>query len=757
MHIWIAVAAFVLSLASGGPTLAIALSADGKTDYTIVVAADAIVPEQTAAQELQSHLQAVTGAQLPILQDAEAPETARQIVIGPNNRFRAAFPDLDIEALKSDGIVMKTVGDTLYLAGGRPRGTLYAVYTFLEDVVGCRWWSSTESFVPNKPTLEIPQLDTVYVPKLQYREAFCRDAFNGVFAARCKCNGHFERIPEEYGGHYRIIGWCHTFDRLLPPEKYFAEHPEWYSEIDGERTAQRAQLCLTNEEMRAEFVRNALAWIRKEPEAGIISISQNDHRGACQCEECRRVVEEEGSESGPLIRFVNAVAEEIEKEFPDFWIETLAYSYTRQAPRRVKPRANVVIRLCSIECSFSQPLATGPQNEKFAQDIKDWSAMAHQLYIWNYVTNFADYILPHPNMRSLAPDIRFFVEHKAIGLFEQGDSGCSCGDFPELRAWLLAHLMWNPDRDENALIAEFLEGYYGPAAAPLQQYIDLIHDAVEKSGTYLRCYMNDTSAWLTPADLNQATELFNEAEKSVADDAVLSERVRRARMPLDHVWLKRYYGLKRIAKAAGKPLLGPEDPMAFCEEFIRTAHAFKVGNYREGRSFEQYEPILRARFRPPAPPPTLCEGLPEDEWADIQDHELTLHQIGKWVSTVDDEKASDGKAARMPANHHQWAVQYPVSADLAAFGPYHCYVVVRCECKADEGEAFDMGIYDTKARKNVVYQKKAIKDVADGEYKTFDLGVQELSGEMYFWFAPRANPDQVEAVYVDRIFCIREK
>jgi len=637
---------------------------------------------------------------------------------------------------------------------------LYAVYTFLEDVVGCRWWTSTENFIPHKPVLEIPDLDRVYVPKLQYREAFYRDAFDGVFAARLKCNGHFARIPPEFGGHYTLIGWCHTFYQLLPPEKYFAQHPDWFSEINGKRTAEGAQLCLTNEEMRAELTRNALAWIRQNPSAGIISISQNDCHGACQCARCRKVVEEEGSESGPIIRFVNAVAADIEKEFPGFLVETLAYSYSRKPPKHVRPRENVLIRLCSIECSFSQPLASGTQNETFRQDIEGWSAVAPQLYIWDYVTNFSNYILPHPNLHVLAPNIRYFVQHNALGLFEQGDAGSTCGDFVELRAWLLAHLMWNPEADEKALIREFLNGYYGAAAEPLQRYIDLLHGAVERSGYYLRCFVPDTSGWLGLDELNEATRLFARAEELVRDDPVLSRRVRRARMPLDHAWIQRHRMLRRAALLANKPYLGPADPPAFCEDFIRTAREFNVGQYAEGRPFVTLEPALRAKCQPlgaAAPPPQLVQGLAPEDWFDIQQEEFTLHGLGTWVTVVDDPKASDKKAARMPATHPQWAVQFPISADLAVLGRWRCYVVARCEAKQRTGPAFQIGLYDGAARRGLAAITESLDNAGDGEYRTYDLGAHEMKAGMYAWVAPMNNPDAVEAVFVDRMFFVRER
>ncbi len=203
-----------------------------------------------------------------------------------------------------------------------------------------------------------------------------------------------------------------------------------------------------------------------------------------------------------------------------------------------------MIRLCSIECSFVQTLADGPQNREFREDIEGWSRIAPRLFVWDYVTNFSSYILPHPNLRVLGPNIRFFVDNHVIGLFEQGDAGSSIGHFVRLRAWLLARLMWQPERDEQALIDEFLEGYYGAAAPHLRASLERIHDAAEASGVYLRCFMDDTSAWLPLEDLNAASEAFAQAADAVADDPVLARRVRRERMPLDHVWLNRYHALQ---------------------------------------------------------------------------------------------------------------------------------------------------------------------------------------------------------------------
>ena len=219
--VWAAVPARLAAAADAG----LCLARDGKSDYVIVLSATADAVERTAAAELRDHLMQVTGARLEIRSERDVKADVPQIVLGQAARTRELLPSLDVKSLGPDAIVLKTVGRNLVLTGRPPRGTLYAVYTLLEDVVGCRWWTSEESFIPKRPTLVIPRQDTTYAPPLWYREAFYREAFNGVFAARSKCNGQNDQVAAEYGGHYRFAGFVHTFYPLLPPAKYFARIP----------------------------------------------------------------------------------------------------------------------------------------------------------------------------------------------------------------------------------------------------------------------------------------------------------------------------------------------------------------------------------------------------------------------------------------------------------------------------------------------------------------------------------------------------
>jgi hypothetical protein len=751
------------------------IASNGASTYVISLAADATVPEQTAARELQEHLQAITGATLPILREDEVAGRTAVIYVGQTKALAAAFPDLDLKALGTEGIALKRSGPRLYLAGGRPRGTLYAVYTFLEENLGCRWWTSQASFIPSARTLAMPAVDKVYVPKYSYREQHYLDTnINGVFAARLKLNGtiyhqpEHQRIPVEYGGNQLLLGFVHTFWMLLPHDKYVPDHPEWYSMIKGVRVAKpekghpnNVQLCVTNLEMRAELARNALQWLRDNPRATMISITANDGHGFCECPECSAAEQREGSKAGPLLEFVNAVAAEIEKEFPEVLVETLAYSVYQDPPRTVRPRDNVLIRFCIYNnTSWGEPLSDSHANAVVRGQIEGWSKISKQLFIWDYVTNFQNYILPHPNWRVLAPNLRYLAGQKAIGMFLQGDSHCSTGDFVEMRAWVQAQLMWQPERDIEALIDEFLAGYYGPAAPALRRYLNRINDAQARSGASLGIGYADCSAFLSLDDLNACTTAFSEAEAVVGANAELQARVRRARLPLDHDWLLRYWNLRRTARVTGKPFLGPPDPLAACDDFFAQLSEFKVRRWRESwGDLAAYEPVLRAKCVPPpaATPPAKVAGLADSQWVDIQDREMSLHGAFN-PARVDDPQASDGRAVRLTTNNTDWAAQYTIGRELQELGggKARWFVSIRAETKVPEGTACNIGIYDTVQRKTLGGLTVPIRQAADGKYHEYDLGVHALTSAAYIYVAPANNPEAVEAIYVDRIFAVAE-
>lgn len=580
-----ALTALALASIAAGPAWAgMKLAVRGRSTVRVVVAPGASETERFAAQELALFLHIVTGAAFPISED---PGTAGSRLLVGLSAARSAAPDLVGATLAPEEIIVRSAGGDLVLAGGSPRGTLYAVYTFLEDVVGCRWWTSTASRMPWKPSLSIPTVSLRYNPPLEYREPYWYVAFDEAWAARNKANGTRAGGDALRGGRQLYEGFVHTFYALIPPGKYFAAHPEWFSEIDGKRTSENAQLCLTNEEMRLELVRNLKERLLADPEATIASVSQNDCFGNCTCPKCRAVDEEEGGPAGSLLRFVNAVAADIEPEFPGLAIDTLAYQYTRQPPRLVRPRPSVIVRLCSIECSFGRPL-DDPRNKAFFDDLDGWSKIAGRLYIWDYTTNFSHYVQPHPNYGVLAPNIRLFVDRNVRGVFEQGAYQSWGSEMAELRAWMLAKLLWDPKLDEGKLREEFLAGYYGPAAGPMDDYLEGLEQALAKAGDALGCYSPADAKFLSFETLTRSWKALESARRKVRYSAEYGRRVKRASLPVAYSVLARWDELKEEAKRAAKTWPWPETRPAFLDWFLQAARQENITMISEWQSFADW-------------------------------------------------------------------------------------------------------------------------------------------------------------------------
>ncbi len=744
----------------------ITLARDGRTPYVITLASDASDPEKNAASELASYLKQITGAEFKIKSPAQA-SGASIIAIGPG-AASALMPTLALDKAKlgDDGIVMKTASSHLVLTGakGSSRGTLYAVYTFLEDVCGVRWWTQSDSFIPAKPNLEIDSLDLTYVPDFRYREALYRifiastvaDADKKLarikFLVQSKYNGHFNGIPANWGGSYFLIGFCHTFDMLMPSSRYFAKHPEWYSEIAGKRVAHNSQLCCTNEAMIAELTKNILDAIAQRPNAGIISVTQNDNRGGCQCAKCMAMDKAEGSPSGSLLYCVNKVAEAVEKKYPGFMVETLAYQHTRKPPKTIRPRSNVIIRLAVIERSGVQPL-DNPMNNKLMNDLQNWKAVAQNLFVWDYTADIAHPLTPHPNLSVFAPDTKTYAANNVIGVFFEGNhkAGNVRGDFDELKTYLMSHLLWNPRQNEKAIITDFLNGYYGKAGPMLQQYLDLI-DAKSRK-VWLSCWGyaggEGDASWMNLETMNQGTKLFDLAEAAVSNDPVVLNRVKRARLQLDHQWLRRYNFYKQAATVENKPFLGPLKITSATESFILRVKEFE-GSEGKGAINLPAQPIIKLTNLP-----TQFARLPRNRIVDIQEDNFII--VPSAVAIVPDPKASNGFAARMDPAVIVWGVQFGGVGKLVLPGKWHVYANVRYEKNKKAGIAFTGGIYDMSAAKNLSYL--SVKNAKNSKYKLYDMGMHDLGNQCYVWFGTTGGVSSktVKAIYIDRIIFIKEQ
>src|SRR5262249_48277631 len=267
--------------------------------------------------------------------------------------------------------------------------------------------------------------------------------------------------------------FVHTFNDLLPPKQYFDAHPEYYSLVNGKRMKGTYQLCLTNPDVLQIAIEKVKEWIRRSPNATIFSVSQNDTYDNCQCDNCRAVEQQEGAPSGVVLRFVNALADAIAKDHPNVLIDTLAYQWTEDPPKLVRPRPNVRIRLAPIGACVAHGFDKCDANKKVLSNLEAWAKITNQLYIWQYCTNFANYLQPLPDLDEIRDDTRLFKQRGTVGLFYEGAyAQGGGGEMSELKAYLMAKLMWNPNRPAEPIIAEFLDGVYGKAAPYIRKWLD---------------------------------------------------------------------------------------------------------------------------------------------------------------------------------------------------------------------------------------------------------------------------------------------
>ncbi len=557
----------------------VTLADKGQSQYRIVVPVGAIPSERYAAEELQRYLEKMSGAKLPIVTDAEKP-VAREILLGDNSHLprKLSGPKVDFAKLGSDGFVLRVDGQRLIIAGGRPRGTLNGVYTLLEDKLGVRWWTPGLETVPKLDRVKLPKLHETKIPALENRDVFWSEMMhNADFAARHRVNGQHYGLTPKHGGAFTVYHpFVHSFDGLVPPE-LCKEHPEYLPLIKGQRKSGYVQRCLSNPDVLKISIERVRQWIKERPEANIISVSQNDTINNCQCDPCKAVDEAEGSPAGSLLKFVNAVAEAIEKDHPNVRIDTLAYQYTRKPPKTIRPRRNVIVRLCSIECCFAHPLETCPEekNRRFREDIVAWRPVAPLLYVWDYTTDFGHYQQPFPNFDALQSNVHFFVKHNVKSLFEQGNySSGGGGEMEPLRAYVLAKLLWNPDTDVQKHIHEFVNAYYGKAAPKILAYLETIHRPVREQGKHIHIFDKPTSAYLNEDVMNEGEKILDEAERLAENDQVRF-RVQVARLPVWYVKIAAY----RVTDDAKTDL---------AKRFVTIARKAGISNVSEQRSLDEW-------------------------------------------------------------------------------------------------------------------------------------------------------------------------
>jgi hypothetical protein len=578
----------LLCLGAVAPAADLPLVADGKLGATIILPKDAAPAERRAADELRSHLAQMSGVELPVIAD-DQPLPPHAILLGGKNRHLAGLGvTLDPTMLGEEGFVLRSVNDGAHLvvAGTGRRGTLYGATTLLEKL-GVRWFTPSITRAPKRQTVMVPALDETQVPAFEYREPFIKEAQGKEWAARLRTNGHHAALDESTGGRLTYGAFCHTLDALVP-QGLFTGHPEYFPVIKGKRTNGLVQRCLSNPDVLRLSIEEVRKWMRANPAATIFSVSQNDTINPCECDACRAIERKYGGQHSALyIWFANQIGEAIEQEFPDKLIDTLAYQFTEEPPAGVRPRKNVRVRLCPIACCEAHPYEAcqSKSNVAFADRLAKWSKVTDELYIWHYNIQFHHYLVPFPDFRQFPDSLRLYRRSGVKGVMFQGSYSSAGGSDGEMRAYVMAHLLWNPNLDADVLVTEWMRGVYGDAAAkPMRQWFDRVHQAAAATDKHLHVHTHLNpdrglpQQYFTPELIAEGVRLHDEAERLAAGDAVALKQLAKSR-----IWL-RYV---QIVKAR---TTGPE-----LDQFVADMASAGITHTGEPWDLKQWQQEFRGR------------------------------------------------------------------------------------------------------------------------------------------------------------------
>ena len=534
----------------------ITLIEDGQDFAKIISDPDASVQHWEAVDELRSHIYKMTGV---FLWSRPADYKVRdcEIVLGAAAAKQRCGLDLSRENLGEQGYIIRTIGQRLVIAGETDLGTLYGVYGFLEDHLGVRWFTPDFTKIPRRSALKIGPIDERIVPVFESRMlswASGRRSIRWSSRMRTNCFIHNYGVHVQefrttalFRGLYHFVGsHCHTMDSLLSPTKYFDSHPEYFCEIDGKRIKEYTQPCLTNPDVIEIIAGNVMAWAGSSSLPNrIVSISQNDWGNACQCDRCAASYRKKGL-SQTYIEFVNDIARQVGKKFPDVLVETLAYQWSRNPPKNLKLSPNMLIRYAGLVQCRRHGYQCEHSMAKHCKDWLDrWVDVSPRVWVWYY--SGGQSLAPWVNLNAYGPDFRDFAKAGATGVFLEGSSWHPGIDLGVLKAYVLAKLSWNPNLDDEAIIQEFIDCVYGPAAAEVRRFIELVNDdasylaqrtnrigigmSQQKSGQGI----HSRAGLLRPQAVRQMFDACERAEQLAGNDRELLARIRLIRLSCDYL------------------------------------------------------------------------------------------------------------------------------------------------------------------------------------------------------------------------------
>ncbi|HUW28385.1 MAG TPA: DUF4838 domain-containing protein [Sulfuriferula sp.] len=727
------------------------LADNGHARYHIHVARNADAITLGAAATLADYLKQISGASFASFSSDDNPQTGPLLVVGRDNALTQRLcPDIPYDKLGEDGFVIRTVGPHLVIAGATPRGTMYGVNWFLDRKLGVKWLSPSYTYVPEESKLQVARLDELQVPRFGYREVLSYEGQDKPYRAHNLLNGEshgpsFSASPPE------IDSWNHswgakggeaTFWELMPQDKYAKAHPDWYA---------GGQVAMMNPQVRQVMAEAIINRLKQLPDYRKVWFDLHDMDWGWDMDPASKAFADKhgGEPSAPRLDMVIDIANRVRKVLPGARLAFNAYHWSFTPPKGMTVPDYVLVFPMTIQVDYSSPLNQG-RNKKLGQDIAGWNAIAKHILVWDHITNFSGFLQPTPNIYPIGHSLQWLATLPNVhGYFAEGSWDTPAAEFASLRAWMIARLLWNPKQDVRALVAEYCRYYFGAASPYVLQYIDLMHAAIARSGDMLGEKTQVDLAMLNLDFVRAADQLFEQAQAAVANNPVLLEHVKEARMPVDYVILVRR---KEYADEAARRDLdwqpGTAQRLARFKQTLRTA---KVTQYRQGGNIQELEELLAVERHTPAVP-AMVRDLPGSDWRDFQDLSFNRYESAQ---IVQDKAASDGAAARMKGDSSTWAVQFKLDK-LPKEGQWELYASIRTDAAANHDK--DVGAKVGYSPPMGLFNPGLIGNLNDGQYHLIKVPGGPFrydtdQGKGIYVQAPSAK--YVKYVYVDRLIAVR--
>ncbi|MBQ7207884.1 MAG: DUF4838 domain-containing protein [Lentisphaeria bacterium] len=700
-------------------------------DPVVVYSPAATGAEKTAVRELVNHLTVVLGRRVPAVPEDAKPASGRLIYVG---RTAFAAKHAGTAEFRPEESLIRSVGKDLVITGGRPRGTLYGVYEFLERVAGVVWLDEKNSHIPRRPGLKWENLDIRTLPAFRYRGIYTTPIWCGnnreerlQFLSRCRENIFWQcniTAPErERWGISPVLGrpaplnTMHYYS-VLWPEKGMESARSLNRNGDRDRSRSFAgpgQICFSSPLARRTVARQLREFIeadRKEfPDSPppLYNLSINDTHDRCECAACVALAEKYKSYAGTVLEFVNAVADSIRESYPDVRIQTSAYLFTEKAPEGIVPRPNVVVRLSpspwGSNCQTMVPL-DAPVNRKTLDDMKKWSAMG-KIQVWNYWVLFGNYAGKNAGVTGIAAvteNLKIFHRLGSDYVFSE----CEFPDtasFHGLRVYLGYQFLRDPFQPVGPLLDRYFAAAFGPAAGSMREFFDY-QQKRQAAGPQRDMMDASMRPWLDAEFFRTAEKCFAAAEKAAGGNGRLLGRIRQERVPAD------------IARLSVRTL-GPDNAAALrLKKNWETALTRWYGKSWPRREADNLKNFFRKIEVPekgakyPLPEELARRIVYDITWQDFN----TVTELASYgLHLADDPEAAGGKAMRLAEPK-------------------------RTPVKGFHSRNLQAGVFSRSRKTTLTVKVLTVK--ADEKYHFYDLG--------------RAKLDPVSLVYIHRMWFIQQ-